>query len=74
MKQFIIKIAFITITALVVSPAFTYAGPGFDTNVDDGCDVPLDGGLSILAAAGIGYAAKKVMGKKKQDAAEGLTK
>jgi len=35
-------------------------GPGFGGNVNDGgvC-VPLDGGLSMLAAAGIGYGIKK---------------
>jgi hypothetical protein len=31
-----------------------------------GYDVPLDGGLSLLAAAGIGYGVKKVTAKKKQ--------
>ncbi|HQE12429.1 MAG TPA: hypothetical protein PLQ78_06755 [Flavipsychrobacter sp.] len=65
MKNIIVKAAFIAITFLL--PLVTYAGPGFDPNVDDGCDVPLDGGLSILAVAGIGYAAKKVMAKKKSE-------
>lgn len=45
-----------------VSPAFAQ-GPGFDEDVED--TVPLDGGLSLLAAAGIGYGIKKLKDAKK---------
>lgn len=41
-----------------VVPVFAQ-GPGFATGVNDGCDIPLDGGLSFLAAAGVGYGIKK---------------
>jgi hypothetical protein len=34
-----------------------HAQPGF---TDDVGDVPVDGGLSLLAAAGVGYGAKKM--------------
>lgn len=34
----------------------TLAQPGFD---DNSTDVPIDGGLGILLAAGMGYGAKK---------------
>lgn len=34
-----------------------HAQPGFG---DDVSDVPVDGGISLLVAAGIGYGAKKV--------------
>ena len=33
-------------------------------------DVPIDGGLSLLVAAGVGYAAKKGYDKKKKKEAE----
>ena len=37
-------------------------------NGNDGCnDVPLDGGLSLLAAAGVGYGAKKIAEKRKKN-------
>jgi hypothetical protein len=32
------------------------AQPGFNNNVED---APIDGGLSVLIAAGVGYGAKK---------------
>jgi hypothetical protein len=43
-------------------------GPGFNGGVDDGgntCSVPLDGGLSLLIATGVGYGARKLAKKKK---------
>jgi hypothetical protein len=52
------SLAVLTVFILSVAPVFA-AGPGFATVVDDGCPVPLDGGLSFLAAAGIGYGIKK---------------
>ncbi|MFY7899509.1 MAG: PID-CTERM protein-sorting domain-containing protein [Chitinophagaceae bacterium] len=33
---------------------------------DDVSDVPVDGGLSLLVAAGVGYGAKKLKEKRKQ--------
>lgn len=44
-------------TLLFAMPVFAQ-GPGFDEDVED--TVPLDGGLSLLAAAGIGYGIKKL--------------
>lgn len=41
---------------LGMMPMFVFAQPGF---VDDVGDVPVDGGLSVLVAAGVGYALKK---------------
>jgi len=38
-------------------PSIVLAQPGFDDDVND---VPLDGGLSLLIAAGVGYSVKKV--------------
>jgi hypothetical protein len=39
-----------------------HAQPGF---TDDTSDVPIDGGLSLLVAAGVGYGAKKIREKRK---------
>lgn len=38
-------------------PGLLYAQPGFG---DDVSDVPLDGGLSLVLAAGAGYAVNKL--------------
>lgn len=54
---------------LTVAPVFAQ-GPGFATGVNDGCDVPLDGGLSFLAAAGVGYGLKKYRDMRKSKTAE----
>jgi hypothetical protein len=71
MNRIISKIALLTVTMVAIIPAMVYAqgGPGFGGGVDDGgvC-VPLDGGLSILAAAGVGYGIKKYTAHKKQQA------
>ena len=48
---------------LLVLPSVLFAQPGFD---DDVTDVPIDGGLSILLAAGAAYGIKKVKDHNKQ--------
>jgi len=58
--KMITKIATLIIAMVAVLPTIALAsGPGFNGGVNDGgvC-VPLDGGLSLLAAAGIGYGVK----------------
>ncbi len=48
----------------VLIPSLIFAQPVFDDSVSD---VPVDGGLSLLIAGGIGYAAnefKKIKSKK----------
>jgi hypothetical protein len=42
-------------------PSLVHAQPVFDDDVND---VPIDGGLSLLIAAGVGYGAKKMRDKK----------
>ena len=57
------KTQIITLSLLVlvlVFPAISHAQPGFDDEVSD---VPVDGGLSLLVAAGVGYGAKKLRKK-----------
>ncbi len=61
MKRNTITLQVIIMLALFLIPALLHAEPGFSDDVDD---VPLDGGLSLLLAAGIGYACTKVVPKK----------
>lgn len=48
---------------LFLLPAILQAQPSF---TDDVSDVPVDGGLSLLVAAGVGYGAKKIREKRKK--------
>ncbi len=52
---------FILLCILFILPTFLHAQPVFDDDVND---VPVDGGLSLLVAAGIGYGANKMRDKK----------
>jgi hypothetical protein len=47
---------FFAIMVILLLPTLANAQPGFG---DDVSDVPVDGGLSVLVAAGVGYACKK---------------
>ncbi|MFY7899556.1 MAG: PID-CTERM protein-sorting domain-containing protein [Chitinophagaceae bacterium] len=51
------------IVALII-PSLTHAQPAFDDDVND---VPVDGGLSLLIAAGVGYGVQKLKKKKKEE-------
>jgi hypothetical protein len=53
---------FILLCILFILPTFLHAQPVFDDDVND---VPVDGGLSLLVAAGVGYGAKKIKNRKK---------
>lgn len=55
-------IYFIIPFILVLLPSLVNAQPGF---TDDVSDVPVDGGLSLLVAAGVGYGTKKIREKRK---------
>ncbi len=52
---------------MIVIPAFVIAQPPIDPEVED---VPFDGGVSLLVAAGIGYGLKKVHDRKKAEKKE----
>ena len=54
----------ILIIVLLVFPSIVNAQPGFGDDVDD---VPVDGGLSLLVAAGVGYGVKKLKRNKKEN-------
>ena len=53
----IINLQTLLILAMLVLPTLVHASAGFD---DDTLDTPIDGGLSLLVAAGVGYGAKKL--------------
>ena len=48
---------------IICLPVILHAQPSF---TDDVSDVPVDGGLSLLVAAGVGYGAKKIRDKRKK--------
>ena len=50
-------IQILALLAVLFLPTLLHAQPGFDDEVND---VPIDGGLSLLVAAGVGYGAKKL--------------
>jgi hypothetical protein len=56
MKKYI-KLQILSIGLLMASSISLYAQPGFEDDVDD---VPIDGGISLLIAAGAVYGFKKV--------------
>jgi hypothetical protein len=65
MKKTILNmIPVLLMIALLTIPSLLMAQPGFD---DDVADVPIDGGLSILLAAGVGYGAKKIHENRKKN-------
>ena len=64
MKLKISTIQLVLSFALFLIPSLVHAGPGFNDDVDE---VPIDGGLSLLVAAGVGYGAKKIKERKKKN-------
>jgi hypothetical protein len=54
MKKYFPILLMLVITSL---PFIAMAQPGFGDDTDD---VPVDGGLSLLVAAGVGYGIKKL--------------
>jgi hypothetical protein len=59
MKKYILSTALVI--ALTLSSGYIMAQPGFDDDVDD---VPVDGGITLLMAAGIGYGIKRINNKR----------
>ena len=62
MKTLVVFFRFILIICMLVLPMLLLAQPTITDDVDD---VPFDGGISLLLAAGVGYGFKKVHDKKK---------
>lgn len=69
LTRLVLKAVAISTTFILAIPTIALAdGPGFNGGVNDGgggCTVPIDGGLSYLAAAGIGYGVKMYVSSKK---------
>ena len=57
-----------TVSAFVFLPSVLLAQPG-GGGPDPDPSVPIDGGVSLLVAAGVGYAIKKAYNKRKEDKA-----
>lgn len=55
--------AMVLIIVLLAVPMLSMAS-GFGPDCGPTPGVPLDGGLSLLAIAGVSYSAKKILGKK----------
>lgn len=63
MKNKLFRVVFML--AIMMAPVFVYADP---IDPGDDPDVPIDGGLSLLLAAGVGYIAKKGYDARKKNA------
>jgi hypothetical protein len=59
MKKYILSSALLI--ALTLSPGYIMAQPGFDDDVED---TPIDGGVSLVLAAGLAYGLSKKVNKK----------
>ncbi len=66
MKSIYKKYVFIPVILLILVMAFpSLASAQFESFPDGGNpDAPIDGGLSLLVAAGVGYGAKKIKERK----------
>ncbi len=70
MKKLLNKLKLLLIIGIITIPGILLGQPGGDDDDDDVTDVPFDGGVSLLVAAGIGYGLKKVHDKKKAEKKE----
>jgi len=57
MKKYIASLILLLSLILLSSPSLIAQPPGFDDDVED---TPIDGGVSLLVAAGAGYGIKKI--------------
>jgi len=60
----ICSIATLLFILILIMPTLLHAQP--DNTPGDPDSVPVDGGLTLLAAAGIGYGVKKIRDKRKK--------
>jgi hypothetical protein len=63
MKQKISVLAILVVVLIIFLPSLIHAQPVFDDDVND---VPVDGGLSLLLVAGVGYGVKKMRDNRKR--------
>ncbi len=65
MKPTVKAVHVIILVAFFLLPCLLHAqGPGFGDDVTD--EVPIDGGLSLLVAAGVGYGVKQLKARKRK--------
>jgi hypothetical protein len=64
MKLKIATFQLIILVCLFLMPSLLHAQPGFGDDIND--TAPIDGGLSLLVAAGVGYGARKVKENRKK--------
>jgi len=64
MKKNVVRFALLMI--LVMGLSFTLSAQPEDNEDPPNNDVPIDGGISILIAAGVGYGAKKMQQQRKK--------
>ena len=69
MKKLLNKLKLLLIIGMITTPGILLGQPGGDDD-DDVTDVPFDGGVSLLVAAGVGYGLKKAHDKKKAEKKE----
>ena len=62
MKNKLIIQQILIVAIILLLPTILHAQPGF---TDDTADAPIDGGLSLLIAGGVGYGVKKVRESRK---------
>ena len=67
---FIIVSLFFGLGSLLAQPFNPPGGVGTGGPIGDPVGVPIDGGLSVLIVAGVGYAGKKLRDKKKKEQEE----
>ncbi len=67
MKKKIVKGGKLACLIFLFNIAYLYAQPGEEVGGDPNAKIPVDGGVSLLAAAGIAYGAKKMVDKRKEN-------
>jgi hypothetical protein len=62
MKKQILMLAILLVGLAITTSSFAQEPPTFDDNPPEGAgpSVPVDGGASLLAAAGLGFAGKRL--------------
>lgn len=72
MKKMVNRLKSLLLVGMITIPTILLAQPGGEEDPDNVEDVPFDGGVSLLVAAGIGYGLKKAHDKKKAEKKEVL--
>lgn len=68
MKKMVNKLKLFLIIGMITIPTILMAQ--IDDGIDNTQDVPFDGGVTLLVAAGIGYGLKKMYEKRKAEKEE----